>query len=52
MNISPDAGTCDLTGYEGWNLVAALSADGNEITREGNVLNLPAYAVAVLLPNS
>ena len=51
MNISPDAGTSDLTGYEGWSVVATLSADGGEITRDGNVLNMPPYAVAVLLPN-
>ena len=51
MNISPDAGKCDLTGYEDWTVVATLSADGNEITRDGSVLNMPAYAVAVLVPN-
>ena len=51
MNISPDAGKCDLTGYEDWTVVATLSADGNQITRDGSVLNMPAYAVAVLVPN-
>lgn len=51
MNISPEAGTSDLTGYEDWAVAAVLSSDGNEITRDGNMLNLPAYAVAVLLPN-
>ena len=52
MNISPDAGVSDLTGYEDWTVAATLSADGSEISREGNLLNLPPYAVAVLLPNT
>jgi hypothetical protein len=33
-------------------MVASLSADGGDITMEGSTLNLPAYGVAVLIPNS
>jgi len=52
MNISPEAGSADLSGYADWTLAATLSADGGEITLEGATLNLPPYGVAVLLPNS
>ena len=52
MNISPDAGTADLSGYAHWTVAATLSADGGEIILEGTTLNLPPYGVAVLLPNA
>jgi len=52
MNISPEAGSVDLTSYADWTLAASLSADGNPITMEGAFLTLPAYGVAILLPNS
>jgi len=52
MNISPDAATADLSAYADWSVAATLSADGNEITRDGSTLNLPAYGVAVLLPQA
>ncbi len=51
MNISPEAGTADLSAYSDWTVAATISADGNEITSEGSTLNLPAYGIAVLLPN-
>lgn len=51
MNISPEAGTADLSAYADWTVAATLSADGGEITQEGTVLNLPPYGTAVLLPN-
>ena len=49
MNISPDEGTVDLTGYEGWYMAAQLSA-GEECAYQDASLQMPAYAVAVLLP--
>ena len=52
MNISSEAGTADLSAYGDWTMVASLSADGGDITLEGSTLNLPAYGVAVLIPNS
>ena len=52
MNIAPDAAQADLSAYADWNLAAALSADGNEITLNGTTLELPAFGVAVLLPNA
>ena len=52
MNISPETGSADLSGYADWTVAATLSADGGEITLEGATLNLPPYGVAVLLPNS
>ena len=50
MNIDANAAAVDLTGYENWEMVAKLSADGNEITMNGTTLNLPAWGVAVLQP--
>ena len=50
MNISPEAATVDLTGYEGWTLAASLSADGKKITHKGTTLALSAYGVAILVP--
>jgi len=52
MNISPEAGSADLSAYADWSVAATLSADGGEILLEGTELKLPAYGVAVLLPNS
>ena len=51
MNISPEAGTADLSAYADWTVAATLSADGNEIVLEGTTLNMSAYGVAVLIPN-
>ena len=51
MNISPEAGTADLSAYADWTVAATLSADGNEIVLEGTTLNMSAYGVAVLNPN-
>jgi len=50
MNIDANAAAVDLTGYENWEMVAKLSADGNEIAMNGTTLNLPAWGVAVLQP--
>ena len=50
MNINPEAATVDLSAYADWTLAATLSADGNPITQDGTMLNLPAYGIAVLLP--
>ena len=50
MNISPEAGQADLTGYEGWTVAATLSANGEPITLDGSILSLSAYGTAVLIP--
>ena len=52
MNISPEAGQADLSAYGDWILAATLSADGGEIAMNGTTLELPAYGVAVLIPNT
>ena len=52
MNIAPDAAQADLSAYADWALAATLSADGNEITQNGTSLELPAFGVAVLIPNA
>lgn len=49
MNIDANAAAVDLSAYGDWTLAAALSADGNDITMDGTMLNLPAWGVAVLL---
>ena len=50
MNISPEGATVDLTGYEDWSVAAQLCTDEEECTLEGATVQMPAYAVAVLLP--
>ena len=51
MNINSAAAQVDLTGYEDWSVAASLSADGNEISRSGAVLDLPAFGIVILIPN-
>ena len=50
MNINTEAAQVDLSGYEDWAMVASLSADGNPITTDGTALSLPAFGIAVLVP--
>ena len=52
MNIDANAASVDLSAYADWTLAASLSADGNDISVSGTTLNLPAWGVAVLLPNA
>lgn len=52
MNIDEVPAQVDLSAYEDWEVSASLSADTNEITREGSTLHLPAYGVAVLIPKA
>ena len=50
MNISENAANVDLTAYADWEMTVSLSANGEEITREGVNLSLPAYGIAILQP--
>ena len=50
MNINGEAADVDLSAYADWTVAATLSADGNEIAMDGNVLTLPAFGTAVLIP--
>ena len=54
MNIDDnEAGTTvDLSAYTDWKMVACLSANGEEIVMDGTNLKLPAYGIAVLVPNN
>ena len=52
MNVSEEAATVDLSGYESWTLAASLCANGKKITQKGTELNLSAYGVAVLVPTA
>ena len=53
MNIDDEASpTVDLSAYADWKLVAGLSANGEAIAMDGTNLNLPAYGIAVLIPNN
>lgn len=52
MNIDKEAAQVDLSAYGDWKLAASLSADGNAVAMNGALLELPAYGVAILLPNS
>ena len=51
MNIDTVSATVDLSGYADWKLVASLSANGETVAMNGTELHLPAYGVAILLPN-
>lgn len=54
MNIDDDeAGAqVDLSAYADWTMVATLSANGSPVEMDGTTLNMPAYGIAVLVPNS
>ena len=52
MNISTEANAVDLSAYADWSMVASLSADGNEISMEDTQLILPAFGIAILIPNA
>ena len=54
MNIDDDeAGAqVDLSAYADWKVVATLSANGKPVEQDGTTLNMPAYGIAVLVPNN
>lgn len=54
MNIDDkEAGaTVDLSAYADWKVVATLSANGQPVQQNGTTLNMPAYGVAILIPNN
>ena len=52
MNVNTEAAQVDLSGYADWTLTASVSANGESITMEGTTLNLPAFGLAVLLPDA
>ena len=54
MNINADeAGAkVDLSAYADWKMVASLTANGESVVLDGTTLNMPAYGVAVLVPNT
>ena len=52
MNINTEAAQADLSGYADWKLAATLSVSEETVTQDGSILNLPAFAVAVLVPEA
>ena len=52
MNISSEAAAVDVSGYEDWTLAAQLCTGTEQVSREDATLRLPAYGVAVLIPNN
>ena len=54
MNIDdePAGTTVDLSAYADWKLVASLSATGEPVEMDGTNLKMPAYGIAVLVPNN
>ena len=50
MNISPNEETVDLSAYADWSVAAQLSTDEQKAICEGTTMRLPAYGVAVLIP--
>ena len=52
MNINSAAAQVDLSAYADWTLAASLSADGNAVALNGTTLDLPAFGIAVLIPNA
>ncbi len=51
MNISEESAQVDLFAYADWHMVATLSVAETEPTMDGASLQLPAYGVAILIPN-
>ncbi len=52
MNMDTDAAQVDLSAYADWKLAAGLSVGEEACRMEGTALSMPAYGVAVLIPNS
>ena len=52
MNINTVAAQVDLSAYGDWTVAATLSADGNEIVLNGTTLDMPAFGIAILIPNA
>jgi glycosidase len=54
MNIDDDeaGATVDLTAYADWKMVASLSANGQSVAMDGTTLTMPAYGIAILIPNN
>jgi glycosidase len=50
MNISQEQASVDLTSYEGWSMATQLCVGEEKCAADGAILQMPAYAVAVLLP--
>ena len=50
MNISADAASVDLIGYENWSMAAQLCTDTEKCAMEETSLQMPAYGVAILIP--
>ena len=50
MNVDTQAAQVDLSAYADWTLAASVSADGNKIAMEGQMLSMPAFGVAILCP--
>ena len=50
MNIASQNATVDLTGYDAWTLAAQLCTTQEKIACSDTTMQLPAYAVAVLIP--
>ena len=50
MNVDAQAAQVDLSAYTDWTLAASVSADGNKIAMEGQMLSMPAFGVAILCP--
>ena len=52
MNISPEAAAVDVSEYATWTLAAQLCTGTEPVSLEAETLQLPAYGVAVLIPES
>ena len=52
MNMSSETAAVDVSGYEDWTLAAQLCTGTEQVSREDATLQLPAYGVAVLIPNN
>ena len=50
MNISGEAATVDISNYGAWTLATQLCTDEDKVSVEETALQMPAYAVAVLVP--
>jgi glycosidase len=49
-NIDKVSADVDLSAYADWTLATSLAVDTEDVTLDDNVLHLPAYGTAVLIP--
>ena len=50
MNIDPKANDVDLSAYKDWKLATSLTVGDDQVYMDGDVMKMPAYGIAILVP--